>query len=114
MEVSCGVGCDGSFCGQCIDCGGGQRAGLDEDKVREWITATGIEALGPLLVNPKRGSAVTFDAPRMNLDILLQYGKMLEAEQENVKRVQLADSYLDGAVRAGDGGSSNTAGSLLG
>jgi len=70
--------------------------------------------LGPLLVNPKRGSAVTFDAPRMNLDILLQYGKMLEAEQENVKRVQLADSYLDGAVLAGDGGSSNTAGSLLG
>jgi hypothetical protein len=50
----------------------------------------------------------------MNLDILLQYGKMLEAEQENVKRVQLADSYLDGAVLAGDGGSSNTAGSLLG
>ena len=103
-----------TFDGQSIDFFGALRARVYDDKVREWITATGIEALGPLLVNPKRGSAVTFDAPRMNLDILLQYGKMLEAEQENVKRVQLADSYLDGAVLAGDGGSSNTAGSLLG
>ena len=33
---------------------------------------------------------------------------MLEQEQENVKRVQLADAYLDGAVLAGEGGSSNT------
>lgn len=103
-----------TFDGQSIDFFGALRARVYDDKVREWITETGIEALGPLLVNPKRGSAVTFDAPRMNLDILLQYGKMLEAEQENVKRVQLADSYLDGAVLAGDGGSSNTAGSLLG
>ena len=103
-----------TFDGQSIDFFGALRARVYDDKVREWITATGIEALGPLLVNPKRGSAVTFDAPRMNLDILLQYGKMLEAEQENVKRVQLADSYLDGAVLAGDGGSSNTAQSLLG
>jgi SpoVK/Ycf46/Vps4 family AAA+-type ATPase len=103
-----------TFDGQSIDFFGALRARVYDDKVREWITETGIEAMGPLLVNPKRGSAVTFEAPRMNLDILLQYGKMLEAEQENVKRVQLADSYLDGAVLAGDGGSSNTAGSLLG
>jgi len=103
-----------TFDGQSIDFFGALRARVYDDKVRDWITETGIEAMGPLLVNPKRGSAVTFEAPRMNLDILLQYGKMLEAEQENVKRVQLADSYLDGAVLAGDGGSSNTAGSLLG
>ena len=38
---------------------------------------------------------------------------MLEMEQENVKRVQLADAYLDGAVLAGEGGSSNPQQSLL-
>ena len=102
-----------TFDGQSIDFFGALRARVYDDKVREWISQTGIEAMGPLLVNPKRGSKVTFDPPRMSLDILLQYGKALEMEQENVKRVQLADAYLDGAVLAGEGGSSNTAQSLL-
>ncbi|ACO62768.1 ribulose bisphosphate carboxylase/oxygenase activase,chloroplast precursor [Micromonas commoda] len=103
-----------TFDGQSIDFFGALRARVYDDKVREWIRETGIEAMGPLLVNPKRGSKVTFEPPRMSLDILLQYGKALEMEQENVKRVQLADAYLDGAVLAGEGGSSNTAQSLLG
>ena len=103
-----------TFDGQSIDFFGALRARVYDDKVREWIAATGIEEMGPLLVNPKRGSKVTFEPPRMSLDILLQYGKALEMEQENVKRVQLADAYLDGAVLAGEGGSSNTAQSLLG
>ena len=102
-----------TFDGQSIDFFGALRARVYDDKVREWIRETGIEAMGPLLVNPKRGSKVTFEPPRMSLDILLQYGKALEMEQENVKRVQLADAYLDGAVLAGEGGSSNTAQSLL-
>jgi hypothetical protein len=38
----------------------------------------------------------------------MTYGRMLEAEQENVKRVQLADEYLDGAALAGKSGSANT------
>ena len=49
----------------------------------------------------------------MNLETLLSYGKALEMEQENVKRVQLADSYLDGAVLAGADGTSNTQQSML-
>jgi len=102
-----------TFDGQSIDFFGALRARVYDDKVRDWIAETGIEQMGPLLVNPKRGSKVTFEAPRMSLDILLQYGKALEMEQENVKRVQLADAYLDGAVLAGEGGSSNTAQSLL-
>jgi len=102
-----------TFDGQSIDFFGALRARVYDDKVRDWIAETGIEQMGPLLVNPKRGSKVTFEAPRMSLDILLQYGKALEMEQENVKRVQLADAYLDGAVLAGEGGSSNTQQSLL-
>ena len=46
--------------------------------------------------------------PPQTLDNMLTYGRMLESEQENVKRVQLADAYLDGAVLAGREGSSNT------
>ena len=108
VEVLCRT-----FDGQSIDFFGALRARVYDDKVREWISETGIDNMGPLLVNPKRGSKVSFEAPRMSLDILLQYGKALEMEQENVKRVQLADAYLDGAVLAGEGGSSNTAQSLL-
>merc|ERR1711886_4851 len=65
----------------------------------------GIESLGKRLVNSKDGD-VSFDNPNMSLDNLLEYGNLLVGEQENVKRVQLADSYLDGAELAGVGGSS--------
>ena len=40
------------------------------------------------------------------LQILIKYGKQLVDEQDNVKRVQLADAYLAGAELAGSGGSS--------
>jgi hypothetical protein len=56
---------------------------------------------------------VSMEQPPMNLETLLSYGKALEMEQENVKRVQLADSYLDGAVLAGADGTSNTQQSML-
>ena len=85
-----------------------------DDKVRAWIKEVGIDDMGSYLINPSKDKGkVTFEPPRMSLDILLQYGKMLEQEQENVKRVQLADAYLDGAVLAGEGGSSNTQQSML-
>lgn len=35
----------------------------------------------------------------MPLATLMQYGNMLVEEQENVKRVQLADEYLSGEAR---------------
>jgi hypothetical protein len=49
---------------------------------------------------------VDFEKPSMPLDILIKYGKYLVEEQDNVKRVQLADAYLAGAELAGTGGSS--------
>ena len=52
----------------------------------------------------------------MNLQQLLAYGNLLVDEQENVRRVQLADSYLKGAelVGAGNGaGGEEKAASLL-
>merc|ERR1711924_217662 len=60
----------------------------------------GIERLGKRLVNSKDGD-VSFETPNMSLENLLEYGNLLVGEQENVKRVQLADSYLDGAELAG-------------
>jgi hypothetical protein len=42
----------------------------------------------------------------MPLDVLMKYGKFLVDEQDNVKRVQLADAYLAGAELAGTDGSS--------
>ena len=54
-----------------------------------------MDEMGSFLINPSKDKGkVTFDPPRMSLDVLLQYGKMLEMEQEGVKRVQLADAYL--------------------
>jgi len=103
-----------TFDGQSIDFFGALRARVYDDKVRAWIKEVGIDAMGSYLINPSKDKGkVQFEAPRMSLDILLQYGKMLEQEQENVNRVQLADAYLDGAVLAGQSGSSNTPQSSL-
>lgn len=42
----------------------------------------------------------------MPLSTLMNYGNLLVEEQENVKRVQLADEYMSGAALAGSSGSS--------
>lgn len=49
--------------------------------------------IGKKLVNSKDGPP-TFEQPKMTLEKLLEYGNMLVQEQDNVKRVQLADKYL--------------------
>ena len=72
-------------------------------QVREWIGGIGVENMGKRLVNSKEGK-VEFDKPSMPLATLMHYGNLLVEEQENVKRVQLADEYLSGAVSAGQGG----------
>ncbi len=53
--------------------------------------------VGKKLVNSKEGPP-TFEQPKMTLEKLLEYGNMLVQEQENVKRVQLADKYLSEAA----------------
>jgi hypothetical protein len=125
FEDRCGVACgifkaDGvnekdvevlvrTFDGQSIDFFGALRARVYDQKVREWVKTVGQENIGSYLVNPSRDKGkLEFEPPVMSLEVLLQHGKALEGEQENVKRVQLADAYLDGAVLAGEGGSSNT------
>lgn len=42
----------------------------------------------------------------MTLEALVDYGNLLVEEQENVRRVQLAESYMSGADLAGKSGSS--------
>jgi hypothetical protein len=101
-----------TFEGQSIDFFGALRARVYDDKVRDFILQVGYEELGKRLINPKKGEEVVFEPPAMTLEVLLAYGKEIENEQENIKRIQLADAYLDGAVLAGSDGSSNTARSL--
>jgi hypothetical protein len=69
------------------------------------VLAIGHENLNKRLVNSKEGKVV-FEKPKMGMDVLMAYGKALVAEQDNVKRVQLADAYMGGAELAGSTGSS--------
>ncbi|KAK7300746.1 hypothetical protein RJT34_11595 [Clitoria ternatea] len=86
-----------TFPGQSIDFFGALRARVYDDEVRNWIGGVGVESIGKKLVNSKEGPP-TFDQPKMTLSKLLEYGNMLVQEQENVKRVQLADKYLSEAA----------------
>ena len=80
-----------------VDFFGALRARVYDDEVRKWISSIGVENIGKRLVNSKEGPP-TFEQPKMSLEKLLEYGKMLVQEQENVKRVQLADKYLKEAA----------------
>lgn len=86
-----------TFPGQSIDFFGALRARVYDDEVRKWIGGVGVDKVGKNLVNSKEGPP-TFDPPKMTLEKLLEYGNMLVQEQENVKRVQLADRYLKEAA----------------
>ncbi|XP_074578024.1 ribulose bisphosphate carboxylase/oxygenase activase 2, chloroplastic-like [Curcuma longa] len=86
-----------SFPGQSIDFFGALRARVYDDEVRKWIAQIGVDKVGKKLVNSLEGPP-TFEQPPMTLDKLMEYGKMLVQEQENVKRVQLADKYLSEAA----------------
>ncbi|XP_017235939.1 ribulose bisphosphate carboxylase/oxygenase activase, chloroplastic isoform X2 [Daucus carota subsp. sativus] len=85
-----------TFPGQSIDFFGALRARVYDDEVRKWISGIGIEGIGKKLVNSKDGPP-TFEQPKMTVEKLLEYGHMLVQEQDNVKRVQLAEKYLNEA-----------------
>ncbi|KAE8671956.1 Ribulose bisphosphate carboxylase/oxygenase activase 1 [Hibiscus syriacus] len=86
-----------TFPGQSIDFFGAVRARVYDDEVRNWIGDTGVSSIGKKLVNSREGPP-TFEQPKMTIEKLLEYGNMLVKEQENVKRVQLADKYLSEAA----------------
>ncbi|CAN6559516.1 unnamed protein product [Malus baccata var. baccata] len=86
-----------TFPGQSIDFFGALRARVYDDEVRKWVSGVGINGIGKKLVNSKEGPP-TFEQPKMTLEKLLNYGQMLVQEQDNVKRVQLADKYLSDAA----------------
>jgi hypothetical protein len=94
-----------AFPGQSIDFFGALRARVYDDKVRGFIKDLGMDNLSKRLINSREGK-VQFEKPSMGLDILMKYGKALTQEQENVKRVQLAEEYMAGASLAGNTGSS--------
>jgi len=76
---------------------GALRARVYDDEVRKWVNGIGVEAIGKNLVNSKSGPP-TFDKPEMTMEKLMTYGFLLLQEQENVKRVQLANTYLNSAA----------------
>ncbi|CAI7745596.1 unnamed protein product [Closterium sp. NIES-54] len=86
-----------TFPGQSIDFFGALRARVYDDLVRNWVGSIGIENMGKKLVNSRSGPP-EFEKPSMPLATLLEYGHLLVSEQENVKRVQLADTYLNEAA----------------
>ena len=86
-----------TFPGQSIDFFGALRARVYDDEVRKWIEDIGVDRVGKRLVNSREGPP-KFEQPKMSLEKLLEYGNMLVQEQENVKRVQLADIYLSEAA----------------
>lgn len=86
-----------SFPGQSIDFFGALRARVYDDEVRKWVSDTGVENIGKRLVNSREGPP-EFEQPKMTIEKLMEYGYMLVKEQENVKRVQLAEQYLSEAA----------------
>ncbi|CAN1849875.1 Ribulose bisphosphate carboxylase/oxygenase activase, chloroplastic [Linum perenne] len=102
-----------TFPGQSIDFFGALRARVYDDEVRKWLNGIGVENVGRRLVNSKEGPP-TFEQPKMTVAKLLEYGKMLVKEQENVKRVQLADKYLKEAALGDANQDSITNGSFYG
>lgn len=76
---------------------GALRSRVYDDEVRKWIQKTGLENVGERLLNSREGPP-TFEQPKMTIQKLLEYGNLLVQEQENVKRVQLADKYLKEAA----------------
>ncbi|CAN1142528.1 Ribulose bisphosphate carboxylase/oxygenase activase 1, chloroplastic [Linum perenne] len=101
------------FPGQSIDFFGALRARVYDDEVRNWLNGIGVENVGRRLVNSKEGPP-TFEQPQMTVAKLVEYGKMLVKEQENVKRVQLADKYLKEAALGDANQDSITNGSFYG
>ncbi|KAE9606137.1 putative ATPase, AAA-type, core, P-loop containing nucleoside triphosphate hydrolase [Lupinus albus] len=86
-----------TFPGQSIDFFGAIRSRVYDDEVRKWIGTVGVDSIGKKLVNSKEGPPI-FEQPKITLEKLLEYGFLLVQEQENVKRVQLADKYLNEAA----------------
>jgi hypothetical protein len=86
-----------TFPGQSIDFFGALRARVYDDEVRKWVSEIGVENIPKRLVNSREGPP-TFEQPRMTIEKLMEYGHMLVQEQDNVKRVQLADKYLSEAA----------------
>lgn len=80
-----------------VDFFGALRARVYDDEVRKWIGNVGVAGIGKKLVNSKDGPP-SFEQPKMTVEKLLEYGNMLVQEQDNVKRVQLADQYLSSAA----------------
>jgi len=67
-------------------------------QVRKFVAETGLENMGKRLINSRQGK-VSFEKPNMTVDLLMEFGRMVVVEQDNVKRVQLADSYMSGGHR---------------
>jgi len=92
-EEECATLAD-TFPTQSIDFFGALRARVYDDKVRDLISETGLEGLNNKLVKSKEKPKV--EAVKLNLDLILTYGKKLVREQDLVVSVKLAEDYVPG------------------
>ncbi|VAI04512.1 unnamed protein product [Triticum turgidum subsp. durum] len=80
-----------------LDAGAGRMGGTTQYTVNNQMVNATLMNIGKRLVNSRDGP-VTFEQPKMTVEKLLEYGHMLVQEQDNVKRVQLADTYMSQAA----------------
>ena len=74
--------------------------------MRQFTSDIGYESMHKELVKRGGRDPVSLPKPDMTHKMLLEYGYQLVEEQDNVKRVQLAEQYIAGAELAGESGTS--------
>ncbi|KAL6907606.1 hypothetical protein ACP4OV_002645 [Aristida adscensionis] len=70
-----------------LDAGAGACSCRGSTPARRWLAEVGVEKVGRRLVNSAEAPPA-FEPPKVTLCKLMEYGRMLVDEQENVKRVQ--------------------------
>lgn len=87
-----------TFPSQSIDFFGAMRSRLYDDIVRDFVESIGVGKIAARLVNSIE-KLPEFQRPRITLELLIEYGHRLQAEQALVQSVKLADSYMSGGDR---------------
>jgi len=83
-----------AFPQQPLDFFGALRARVYDDAVREYVIRVGLDGLSDALVGVDERRRVGLDKVPASLEKLIQAGRELCAEQENVNNIQLAREYM--------------------
>jgi len=81
-----------SFPNQAIDFFSALRAQVYNEQIRQFINKVGINQVSAHVVNAVKGPP-KFDKPKFGLSVLMQFGKLMRAEQDQVEKMRLAREY---------------------